>query len=316
MERLPDLCSCDVEEKDKLALFRCKRSEWWEWMFGKDVHSISNQLTTIVWDDTIFRTVNEARRVNTENPSDKKGFNTDLMRLFDKGFVISQAMAIRRLTDPNFSSPDKAVISLVRLLNDLEENLHLITRENYICYDGSRFEMEARSQMNDEFFQWEERQEYFDRLSGVPVQDRNRKDLIRPQLLKESRKELGACGDFRDLANKFFAHAAEASPKRNTIEKEKKISLNNFDQAYKALIKVSSFISIAILCEQSLGAVLAPQYDHLENIEKPMILEEEIKSLGEFWNKRVKEVEDWSSNIWPNYVLTPTGVPLRSTLGG
>ncbi|MGD0919966.1 MAG: hypothetical protein ABSB22_26305 [Thermodesulfobacteriota bacterium] len=269
-------------------------------MFGKDAHSISNQLTSIVWDDAIFRTVNEARRLNTESPSDKKGFNTDLMRLFDKGFVISQAMAIRRLTDPNFSSPDKAVISLVRLLDDLEENLHLITRENYISYDGSRFEMEARSPIDNEFFHWEQRQEYFDRLSSVSAQDRNRKDLICPQLFKESRMELGACADFRVLANKFFAHAAEASPKRNTIEKEKKITLNNFDQAYKALIKVSSFISIAILYEHSLGAVLVPQYDHLENLEKPMILQEEFKSLGEFWDKRVKEVEDWNSNIWPN----------------
>ena len=132
-----DICTCDVNDKDKLTLFIQKRDEWARCIIGDAPHAVNRQITHILWNDTVFRTFNEARRLTIERNSKKYGFNAPLIRLLDEGFVASQAMSIRRLTDRNFREPEKAVISLVRVIDDIKENLHLVTRENYMCYEYS-----------------------------------------------------------------------------------------------------------------------------------------------------------------------------------
>jgi hypothetical protein len=97
-----NICDCDVSDKEKLAVFRSKRNEWTRWFSGKSRHSILNQIQNLLWDDTVFRTINEARRIHEESESDKTGFNGPLIELFDSGFAALQVLAIRRLTDPNF----------------------------------------------------------------------------------------------------------------------------------------------------------------------------------------------------------------------
>lgn len=299
-EELIDICLCDVTDKQKLAVFRQKRSEWSDALIGTDPHSIKNQIITVLWEDAIFRTVNEARRLFVETPHDKKGFNRDVIDLLDKGFVVSQIMAIRRLTEPGFPDPEKAVISLTPLLADMERNCALLTREHYVCYDGTPFECPPDKIHDPEYFHWSIRQETFDRLSDKKDKTRQRQDGFDGNLFAKLKKELGACQDFRTYANKFVAHAAAPSAKRDQIKKERRMTLNKFDAAYRAIIQVASFLSTALLYEHSLGQVQTPLYDHLENLDKPMILESEYRALSDYWHKRVQEVERWPSKFWPN----------------
>ncbi len=297
---LPDICTCDVGDKQKLAVFREKRAEWCEAIIGNDAHSIKNQILSILWEDAIVRTVNEARRLFVEAPHKDKGFNSDLIGLLDRGFVVRQIMAIRRLTDPGFHDPERAVISLTSVLDDMERNLALLTREHYICYDGTPFEHCSEGVNHVDYFHWRARQQYFDRLSGVSEKHRTRRDRVDEHLFSKLRKKLSACDDFRAYANKFIAHAAAPSKKRDEIKEERQITLNKFDEAYQAIVQVSSLLGVAILYEHGLGQVPTPQYDHLENLDKPMILKNESASLSDFWHRRVREVESWGANIWPN----------------
>ncbi len=126
-----DICDCDVKEKEKLALFRLKRSEWVQCLI-KDTFSISKQISNMLWNDMVFRTINEARKLTAKEGSKEIGFNGPLLELFDQGYVTTRVMAIRRLTDPTFYDPKRAVISLPRLVDDMRQYGDLITRENHM----------------------------------------------------------------------------------------------------------------------------------------------------------------------------------------
>ncbi|MGY6217262.1 hypothetical protein ACW73L_19085 [Methylolobus aquaticus] len=296
---LPDICACDVEDKEALAAFRGCRKRWYEWLCGDDEHSISKQLTTIIWDDAIFRTLNEARRLSAEHPSSEKGFNADLLDLLDRSFVAYQVMALRRLIDPGFHDPKRGVISLARLLADIETHSHLLTREHYICFDGTPFDgpLDETDQLRT--LMRERMHRTFDILSRTGPAARSRKDLIEPALLRNVSRTLDTCGDFREYANKFLAHAAAPSESRQRVRAETRITLDKFDVAYRVVVRAASFVGIGILFERSLGDVPTPQYNLLENLDKPMVPPDELDMLAEFWQARVDEVGKWSENVLP-----------------
>ena len=205
---LPDICSCDVENKEQLALYRRCRERWTAGLFGEDEHSISQQITNIFWDDAIFRTLNEARRIAAQS---RRGFNPDLLSLLDRGFVTAQIMALRRLTDPGFHDPRKEVVSLVRLLKDVDANGYLLTRENYICYDGTPFQATGTGRNDLPSFMRERMHDTFDLLSATSPDKRSRYDRVKDSVIRDVIKSLQVCDDFRDYANKFLAHAAAPS---------------------------------------------------------------------------------------------------------
>ena len=41
---------------------RKKFAEWREWLLGEDVHSIQNQIHSMIWDYVVFQSINEAPR--------------------------------------------------------------------------------------------------------------------------------------------------------------------------------------------------------------------------------------------------------------
>ena len=133
---------CDVSDPECLRQFRDKRTEWITWLRGNDPHSIWRQITALLWDDVLFRTVNDLRREARECPSESVGFNSPVLRLFDAGFVTTQVTAIRRLTDRQPKDSTKGVISLRRLIADIRDQRHLIPREIYVSYDGLPYDPE------------------------------------------------------------------------------------------------------------------------------------------------------------------------------
>lgn len=295
-----DICDCDVKDKEKLALFRLKRAEWKKCLID-DTSSVSKQIMNMLWNDTVFRTINEARRLAHQRNSDDIGFNGPLLELFDQGYGTSQVMAVRRLTDPNFYDPSKAVISLPRLIEDMKFNSDLITRENYVCYEGTAFEGVSHEKDGINWMHWKRKHENFDRLSKVQPDKRTRADKIEKQVFKQLLRELKVCDGLRTYGNKFIAHASDSRNRISLTDNQKKITLKGLDDCYQAIIRVASFIGVVILYEHSLGGVPVPQYDHLENLDKPMVLRDDIEKLDIFWSNRVKEVDGWDNDIWPRF---------------
>ena len=72
-----DLWRADVQDKETLAIFRTKLLYLQKIFFGKgeenDVHSIFNQYQELVWNDAVYRTYNEARRISDITNSPKTG---------------------------------------------------------------------------------------------------------------------------------------------------------------------------------------------------------------------------------------------------
>jgi len=293
-----NICDCDVQDKEALAIFRAKRAIWNNWLF-EDSLSISNQITHMLWKDAIYRTFNEARRLTINRESESLGFNGPLLHLLDEGFLVSQVMAIRRLTDRNFYDPKKGVLSVPRLIDDMSANIDIFKRENYVSYDGSKYEgLSLETDGIDKWMPWKKKHENFDKLSKVSPQNRLRVDRVNKSVFIKLNKELKICENLRTYANKFIAHASDPIGRLKLTEKQKEVKLDKLDQCYKAIIRVSSFIGVIVLYEHTLGRVPIPQYNHLENIEKPMVSQDDLENLHNYWDERVEEVVRWNQNIW------------------
>lgn len=292
-----DICDCDVKDKERLALFRLKRSEWKQCLI-EDTFSISKQMSNMLWNDTVFRTINEARKLTSKRNTKNTGFNGPLLELFDQGYTTTQVMAIRRLTDPTFHDPNRAVISLPRLIDDMRQNCDVITRENYICYKGISFEGVSHEKDGINWMHWKTMHKNFDRLSNVPADKRKRTDKIVDNVLKSLAKELKVCEGLRTYANKFIAHASDTRNRINLTERQRKVTLQKLDDSYKAIIRIASFLGAIILYEHSLGGVPVPQFNQLENLDKPMVAQEHLSNLHSYWQKRTKEVDSWEDDLW------------------
>lgn len=292
-----NICDCDVVDKEKLALFKFKRAEWEKCLIKGDF-SISKQIMNMIWNDTVFRMINEARRLGHKNKS--IGFNGPLLEVFDQGFGTAQVMAIRRLTDPVSYDPKKTVFSLPSIIDDMLEHADLITRENYVCHEGIKYEGISHNEDGVNWMHWNRMQKNFDKLSNTQSTDRARNDKISTKILKGLKKRLKVCESLRTYANKFIAHASHEKNRIKLSEKQTRITLESLDECYKVIIPIASFIGVVVLYEHSLGGVPVPQFNQLNNLDKPMVASEDIPALDAFWNDRVKEVDTWDNELWEN----------------
>lgn len=56
------LAQCDVEDSAKLEAFRDKRASWLNLLEHDKEHSVTGQLTALLWQDATFRLLNEMRK--------------------------------------------------------------------------------------------------------------------------------------------------------------------------------------------------------------------------------------------------------------
>ena len=290
--KMKDICSCDVKDKELLACFRGKLKHWKTCLSDeKDCHSIYNQLTTLFWDHAVYRTFNEARRLSEKTNDPSTGIQGTIIDLLDRNFMDSQAIAIRRLTDAR-----KDVVSLRSLIDEIKENIGLYIRENYVCYDGISFE-EAPD--DDDLVRGlrNSRQIYYDYLSGKDKDSRSRDDKLSSAVLakmeEEVKKDFMIAEEVRLYVNKWVAHAAAPSNRDQYLKVLDNISLHKLDQCYQALIrigkKVELFVDEFLLC-----SVPTPQFNQLQNWDKPIVITKDLDALKEYWLERDSEIGDWS----------------------
>lgn len=311
---------CDILEKGKGEEFRKKRLQWMEWLDGEDPHSINRQIYSMLWNHAIFLTVNELRRIADREPKDDVGFNGPVIHLFDAGFATMQAITIRRLIEKPKSNPKWAVISLRSFLKDIEENLDLITRENYVCYDGlpydynlvyqkwlsslspSNYVGSLPTQGPGAWLTSYRCHKDFDILAQVHPKNRSREDRIRIEVLKHLKEtELKKCENIKKYVDKFIAHAATPETRRDLLDKEQGgLTLKHLETCYKAIYQVASFISGLLLRESNLGGLPVPLYDHLENLDKRWGNRRNLEKASKKRDEFEKEITKWNSTqLWP-----------------
>ena len=189
---------CQVRDIAALETYRARRTEWVRLLDGDPVHSVSHQLSAMLWNDVAYRTFNEARRFASKDDP-KSAIAPILAEFLDIGFIATQLLAIAKVTESSPTDPNKSVISLRRVLDDVFASRRLITREYYVAYDGLPYDpqpvrdahhrkiisskstvgFEWRPTSGPEAWEMSERShETFDRLSGVPSNQRSPDDLI------------------------------------------------------------------------------------------------------------------------------------------
>jgi hypothetical protein len=130
---VPEQKTPDVLNVERLQKFLKKREEWLFCLNGDDQHSIWRQITSLLWDYALFKTIRELRVEATQNPTERIGFNAPVLRLLEAGFVITQATGIRRLLEKQWCDPTKHVISLRALLDEIKNERESLTREVYLA---------------------------------------------------------------------------------------------------------------------------------------------------------------------------------------
>jgi len=312
---------CDFLNKSKGESFRNIRMKWIEWLHGEDPHSISKQIYSMLWNYALFISVNELRRIASKEPEKEIGFNGPVIRLLDAGFATAQAVTIRRLIEKPKKSPKWAVISLRRVLKEIEDNLDLITRENYVCYDGLPYDYDmvhkrwlstlpktkngiqagSLPAYGPNAFHMSERvHKNFDILAQVHPKERSRNDKIKIGVLGHLENEINKCENIKKFVNKFIAHAASPETRAPLSDDEKGITLERLETCHKIIYQVASFISGQILWESNLGGLPTPQYDHMKHLDKKWTTTKNLEKARKKWNEYKKEVSKWDSTpLWP-----------------
>ena len=321
---------CDFLDKSKGELFRKIRMKWIEWLHGEDPHSISRQISSMLWDYALFISVNELRRIASEEPERGVGFNGPVIRLFDAGFATTQAVTIRRLIEKPQKSPKWAVISLRRVLYEIEDNLDLMTRENCVCYDGLPYDFDLvhRKWLSslpvtengihsgslpaygpNAFYISERVHKNFDILSQVQPEKRARDDKIKIEVLEHLENEITKCENVKKYVDKFIAHAAAPETRVPLSDEDKGITLDRLESYHKIIYQVTSFISGQILWESNLGGLPTPQYDHMKHLDKKWTTTKNLERAHKKWDEYKKEVSKWDTTpLWPpNFKIDTEG---------
>jgi len=306
------ISECQVRDMTGLESFRAKRSEWLRLLEGDPVHSVSSQLSAMLWNDAAYRSFNEARRLASENDP-KAAIAPILAEFLDIGYVATQVLAVGKIIEFSPVDPKKSVISLRRVLDDVIANRGLITREHYVAYDGLPYAPQAvmeayhkkiLSSKNAVVVEWrpttgpeawemsERAHETFDSLSGVLSSERTPDDLVSHDVYASMKDALDdpVFADLRLLRHKIVAHAADES---NRPDELAHITLDKLARAHKIISRVAHALSGTILYAGGAGGVPVPQFDQFKYLDQRFVAPEHLNELHEFWDRHTSEREAW-----------------------
>lgn len=311
-----DLEACDVEDKGCLRDFRSKADIWIRTLDRVDRNSVSSQIHQMMWEDATWRSLNHARflAVGSENV----GTPGIVASLLDRGYIAGQAIYISRLIEKGSRDPQKQINSLRRLVDEICDSRHLLTREVYICRDGLPYNVNAAiarmplaSDPDNPQVMWLDTEgpnawaqsiqlhEEFDRLSGIGPETRSRGDLISTQLFDRMKAVFNnpVLKDIQSLRHKSIAHAADLlSRSSSSKDLREGISLDEIGSAHYLLLGLYQVVSANILYQSWLSdAVPVPMHDVFEGMEKPIAASDGIEGLWQFWDRHCNERSDWLS---------------------
>lgn len=296
-------CDVPTPKRAQLEQFRALRSKWVGMLRGDHQNTISSQLSALLWHDTLFRTLNEARRLNPNNP-----VNGPMWELMFRGYISLMVTGIRRLTDlANNAS------SLRILIKQMRTNNHLLTRENMICYDGWPFDPTSAKHASDEsivsgsdgayyristagstaWMHSDLANKAFDRTCGNPT-NRKRSDTVSPFVFDRLDTALSTpeIKRVRTFVDKVVAHSEH---KVDMNDPELKPTLSDIEHSLQTLVQVRQLISTGILYDTDYAGVPVPQFNVLEALDKGFLAPELFPDLHKFWHERSKACDEWTS---------------------
>ncbi|NTG38803.1 hypothetical protein G6K91_31565 [Agrobacterium rhizogenes] len=303
---------CDVENKVALSAFRDKRLQWNNWLEDDPDHAIWGAVNDLVWRDTSFAAMSKLAFENSEGP-----LNAPLLRdAITHGHFATQVLALRRLND-NGSD----VISLRRLLKDVKKYWHLLTRENFVCFDGLPYDYQG---VRDEAWAtfWATRPEgvkaqwvdttgpkaagsseyyhlHFDRLSGVSASNRSRSDVLPTALLTKIESWLAASGlnDISSWSHAYLAHSGNEAKRQDVAHIQ--MANEKLSAGIREIARITEALAGEILFIGSRRSALMPvaQYDVFEKLDKPVASPREQAQAQTVWTEKSNEWDHAIDNV-------------------
>ncbi len=309
--------------------FKAKHEDWFGALRGKDRNAIFQQLYTLSWNMAAYRVINEARRLA---PSDSMGgvcLNGMLHGLLDSCFFESQAVAIRRLTANEDSRGKKAAYSLRTLIQDMMQNVHLLTRDNLLALDGFPMDVESIRQAERQFEDkqrqvglraWttpteldaarvERRHAEIDELCCVKAMSRAPSDMVRPTLFCEMLERLkNARREVTTWVNKFVAHAATSESRAVVRADDVRLTVGHFSRAHETLCRIANMVDCWFVDRASHCCVPVATSDKFKYIDRPLVRTDDVPALDAVWRSFEEETRQWSDPS-PTWLVAGTPSP-------
>ncbi len=270
---------CDVSDIESLKLYREFLNDLYNKMHGDDIHAIWRQITYILTLDLEFRMINEAKRHNNIK---KRNQNDILHRLIINGFVYPQYIKIGCLTEKPARNRNKAVYSLPTIIEDMEKNINIMSRENYICNEHGNY-----CGRGNELGDIERMHKNFDVLSQKNKENRSKTDLISTDYLHALKNKLGIIeiGKLNSYVKKYIKHTTDP-------QNRPPISLfpfKNLDAIYKNICFVFNEVDRKVLNHHH---EFMPTwiYDPLEYLDISIIDKDDIIKIRKYWEKRKTKI--------------------------
>ncbi len=307
---------CDVQgaSKETLKVFRDKRAQWLTWLDYDEQHAISSVISTMAWNDVSFRTLAKAGELEPNGCLS----NSLLAEALINGHFATQTLAIRRLIDHR-----NDVISLVRLLRDISENIYLFTRENFVGFDGLSYDYEAAQQQviaahigKGPF--WSERagpnaywvseaaHREFDRLSGTASDKRTRTDSIPKSYIDSLQQWITDSGakDIVDWTHKYLAHAADQASRSLVDTAAIQPNLNKITEILRIFVRVSEAVHALFLSAHG-DTMPVAQFNQFEHLNAPLLTDAHLAEVRVRWDELTDERNEFSKNVLDDLLGPP-----------
>jgi hypothetical protein len=275
----------------------------------QEPHSIEQQIQTMLFNDLVYRSVTSAR--STISPKTAVAARTNTLTfLLDTGYVATQVLAILRLLDDR-----RDVISVTRLLKDVQKNRSVITRENYVSSFGLPYDplgwqnedrglsaavgvfgLEAPELTN--WLQSEHLHQTFDRLSGKSPGSRSRNDVIPNSVFQRLHAWISTDSILKleKLRNNFLAHAADAASRDET--KYAGVRFVEIDEAHRAIIRVERVITDLVLARRiARDVVPMPPLGLFADLDLAYATKDAEDQMYSRWDDLTAERNQWKRGL-------------------
>lgn len=298
-------CDVPVVRRASLVEYRAFRRKCLEYMRGESSTSVMNQVHDLAWHTAVFRTLNEARRLEPSRP-----VNGAMWELIAAGYANLMTLGIRRLVDR-----DPRTDSVWNVIAQVERRPELLTREKFVCYDGLPYDYEkvyeryvASLDMSsgghsgwlstkgpDAWAMSDMLHKAFDGLCGYPSK-RKRQDAIDSAVLTRLKERLAhpSIEKVCTMADKRVAHAERLAEDTEAVSIA---TYNDVDEALKHIVKVASFLSSHFFYDAAFGSVVAtPQFDVFEALDEPWVTTTNLPALRQHWQDLAQTMDEWADD--------------------
>lgn len=232
------------------------------------------------------------------------------MGSFLTGYGLRQSFSIRRLTDTK-----KGTASLLRIIQDIRKNQHFLSREIVVGHDGTPMDLQelwskvVHSTIENGdgsppspadpiaisvWSQADHAHKAFDRLRHASLQapqlPNDKIDVAVLDRLEES-LTTETVRRVRTQCDKYFAHADLGGLSGDL----KGPTYNDIHDCVATLVEVNQFLLSTFFNHSSSSVVATPQFDHLANLDSPLVPSLPEEQYGEAWSNASAAIESYGN---------------------